>query len=95
MRKDILTDEDGDLMIVNGDFYIGESDEQHISDLFLSQPGEYKRTPMVGFGASSYLKRNITEAEFRRNLKIQLDLDGYENALIDLSEGIPKINITL
>lgn len=95
MRQDILKDDNNELLIINGDFVIGPSDQQHVADIFIAQPGEYKFNPTLGFGASSYLKRNITEAEFRRDLKLALSLDGYNDADINLTEGIPKVNITI
>ncbi len=48
--KDILTDEDGDLLIKNGDIVIGYSDNQHQEDIILANKGEYKETPEIGVG---------------------------------------------
>ncbi len=65
-----------DLIIRNGDFVIGNSDEQHIATVVMAQKGEFKEFPALGFGAAHYLKNKISKIEFKRDLKIQLD---YEN----------------
>ncbi len=66
-----------DLIIKNGDFVIGNSDEQHIATVVMAQKGEFKEFPALGFGATSYLKRDISEMEFLRDLKVQLEYEGY------------------
>jgi len=95
MRQDILRDENGDLMFAKGDFAIGQSDQQHVMDIFDLQPGELKEFPLAGFGAINYIKRTITEDEFKRDLKIQLNFDGYTNAKINTSNGIENLNIEI
>lgn len=95
MRQDILRKENGDLMFANGDFAIGQSDQQHVMDILDLQPGELKEFPLAGFGAINYIKRTITEDEFKRDLKIQLNFDGYTNAKINTSNGIENLNIEI
>lgn len=80
MNTDVLLDENGDLLIENGDFSIGESDQQHVNCIFIAHPGHYKQFPLTGFGASRYLKKStMTKQEFIRNLTMQLEQDGYKN----------------
>jgi hypothetical protein len=95
MRTDILVDETGSLLFKGGDFATGQSDQQHIGDIFMAQPGEYKAFPMVGFGAINYIKTRVTESEFKRDLKIQLQYDDYFDAAIDTSKGIEKTTIEI
>ncbi|MDZ4147878.1 MAG: hypothetical protein U1C58_06310 [Flavobacteriaceae bacterium] len=93
MRQDILI-EDGDLMM-NGDFVIGQSDQQHVGDIFIAQPGEYKEWPVVGFGAVNYVKGLKRVDEFKRDLKLQLQFDGYADVDIDTTNGIEKTKIKI
>lgn len=93
MRQDILHDDNGDLLFENGDFKIGASDQQHVGDIFIMNPGENKEFPVLGFGAIRYIKKTIIESEFKRDLKLQLEYDGYINADIDTSNGIENIKI--
>lgn len=95
MRQDILTDDDGDLVFADGDIVIGASDQQHVLDILDSQPGETKEFPLSGFGAINYIKTRVTEAEFKRDLKLQLNYDGYDNPVIDTTKGIDNINIEI
>jgi len=93
-RQDILTDENDDLLFIDGDLVIGQSDEQHVRHIFFSHAGQWKENPRVGFGASRFLKGNENRKDkFIRELKIQLKNDGYENPEIDLSRGIEKFKI--
>lgn len=95
MRQDFLKDDAGDLRVITGDLVIGQSDQQHVEDIIYMQPGELKEFPLIGFGAINYIKRTMTTDEFKRDLKIQLDYDGYTNAAIDTSKGIENLNIDI
>ncbi|QSS96582.1 hypothetical protein [Psychroflexus sp. ALD_RP9] len=92
-RNDILLDEANELKIQNGDFVIGVADLQHVNHIIEAHPGEYKEFPQVGFGVRSYLKSNTTKTAFKRNLRVQLNFDGYVNPLIDLSKGFKNLKI--
>lgn len=95
MRQDILRDDLGALAFSDGDFQVGQSDQQHVEDIFDLQPGELKEFPLAGFGAINYIKRTITADEFKRDLKIQLNYDGYNNVVIDTSKGIENLRIEI
>lgn len=95
MRKDFLRNDTGELLFANGDFMVGQSDQQHVEDLLDLQPGEIKEFPLAGFGAINYIKRTITADEFKRDLKLQLNYDGYDNATIDTSNGIEQLTIEI
>ncbi|MFK7059569.1 hypothetical protein V3Q90_05460 [Flavobacterium oreochromis] len=93
MNKDFELDQDGDLLFVNGDFSLAPSDQQHVEHILEAVKGEYKQYPTVGFGVVNYLKTNVSEAEFKRDLKIQLEQDNYKNCRIDLTNGQLKIDV--
>lgn len=96
MRNDILLDENNNLLIIDGDFVCGLSDQQHVKHIVEAFKGEYKSTPLVGFGALNYLKRDEKiESEFRRDLKIQLENDGYTDAKIDIAKGFNNLQIEI
>lgn len=94
-RKDILLSDDNDLQIQNGDFLIGLSDVQHVDHIVTAQLGEYKEFPNVGFGVQTYLKTKTREVRFKRDLRVQLNYDGYDNPEIDLKEGFKKLKVKL
>jgi hypothetical protein len=75
--KDFLEDEDGDLMIKDGDLVIGYSDQQHIKDIITANVGWWKQFPQVGVGVMSYLNSSGKQQEIERSVRIQLTADGY------------------
>ncbi|WP_312310945.1 hypothetical protein [Empedobacter brevis] len=93
--KDFKRTDEQDLEIINGDFVIDESDQQHIGDIFIAQKGEFKEFPQVGFGAVNYIKTNVSPSEFERDLRIQLEYDNYSNPEIDTKDGIENTQITI
>lgn len=96
MSNDILLNEQNEVLIVDGDFVTGQSDQQHVKHIVEAFKGEYKSTPLVGFGALNWLKRDDKiESEFRRDLKIQLENDGYTDATIDISKGFGNLQIEI
>ncbi len=95
MRKDILLDQNNDLAIQNGDFVVGLSDPQHVDLILQTNPGEWKEFPQVGFGVKGYLKSVENTVKFKRNLRIQLNFDGYINPRIDLSKGYKNLEIKI
>lgn len=96
MRKDLLLDDDFDLMIANGDLVVGSSVQQESALITFSHKGEWRAAPLVGFGISNYLKKvagssmlNTTPEVFKRDLEEQLEIDGMTsvvNVTNDLSE---------
>jgi len=74
--QDFLLDDDGDLLIQNGDFVVGASDVQHVEDIINSFVGEWKQYPILGAGLLQYLNsENAQQAS--TNIKQQLQSDGY------------------
>lgn len=61
-----------DLEIKNGDFFIGESDNQHTEHILKASKGEYKGVPEIGVGIEQMLNsEDPTEflIEFKKNLQ--------------------------
>ncbi len=96
MVQDFLRDPvTGDLMIKDGDFVIGNSDDQHIEDIILAFKGEFKNNPTIGVGIKFYQnapynsqsERGVIHA-IRRNLA----LDGYKKITI-VGRGNSLLNI--
>lgn len=82
---DLLCDSDGDLLIVNGDFVIGKSDQQHNNDIMSSNTGDWKEYVLVGFNAFEKLNSRVTSTVLNQVAKIQLQADGCSNIVTDLS----------
>ncbi len=77
--KDLLLNEDNDLSIVNGDFQIGESQQQEIESILISFKSEFKNTPLLGAEISRMLKARSTRQGITREVNEQLQYDGFRN----------------
>lgn len=75
--QDFILDSDGDILIQDGDFVIGESDGQHIRDIMSSVPGWFKEFPFVGFNPYQFLNSRSSVQQQSQLAKIQLESDGY------------------
>ena len=87
LTHDYLCGSDGDLLIANGDFVVGISDEMHIQDTIISDLGWWKENPQDGVGIDKYMKSTGQEQVLAREIKIQLENDGYtvNNPIVDFS----------
>lgn len=92
MRKDYKQTEDGDIAIINGDFAVVESDEQHVHDIMMSTKGSWRMYPLFGFGIMKYIKASSSKlGKLKRELLVELNSDGYKGIVIDMKDGIEKM----
>lgn len=82
MVNDFLVDEDGDELIVNGDYVIGPSDSQHIDDIIISVAGAWREFPAVGVGVQEYQSGPNEEQKLRAVINQQLKADGYADIIV-------------
>ncbi|MEI7487102.1 MAG: hypothetical protein WCJ72_06770 [Chryseobacterium sp.] len=83
--KDLLLTEDYDLQIKNGDFVIGDSQEQSVELLLLAKQGEYKANPEAGCDILS--AKNGTIGRFLdREIRVQFAADGFQLDNLNLTE---------
>lgn len=84
-----------DLQIRDGDFVIGESDEQHVADTINAFPGWWKEFPADGVGIFAYLNSSGQEQALSRAIKLNLSSDGYivnNPSIIMDSDGTLTVN---
>jgi len=87
--KDILLDENDDLQTANGDFMIGDSDEQNADLIIRSVQGNWLNSLLTGFNIWRWLKANLDKYRFERELKIQLEeMEGYVIEELELTQTI-------
>jgi hypothetical protein len=89
--KDILLNSDFDLEIVDGDLVIGESTTQHQQLLLLTNKGDWKENPLVGVGATGFLKEE-NESGLMQEIRIQFEKDGMEVNNISIQSGAIEID---
>jgi len=86
--KDIILDDNYDLLIQDGDFKIDFSDDQHQSLILLTSKGSWRQSPLTGVGLLNYINGPVGPREIddlKQAIKIQLQLDGYENPEIQIN----------
>ncbi len=93
-RRDYIEDNNNDLLIVNGDFRVGDSDEQHIKDTIVAFSGWWKENASDGVGIDSFVKSTGQEQVVARLVKIQLENDGYtvNNPIVNINNEKLEIN---
>jgi hypothetical protein len=84
LSLDILLS-DNDILIQDGDFVIGYSDDQHIIDNIAAFNGWWKEYPSDGVGIFQYQNSSGTEQEIEKLIKLQLQSDGYQCDRPDVS----------
>ena len=77
MFKDFAENTDGDMLIFGGDFVVSDSDQMHIQDTIIASAGWWKQYPQDGVGIDDYVKSNGQEQVLAREIKLQLQNDGY------------------
>jgi len=73
--KDLLLDQNNDLMITNGDLTIGDSDKQHQKLILSSYKGEWKANPELGAAVQDMLSDD-NFSKYIIEAKKQLEYDG-------------------
>lgn len=85
ISQDLQVDDAGDILLVNGDYVMDESDMQHIEDILDGYPGEYRNAPLLGV----YLQRAVNglmDGSIRRDININLQSDNYSVKKIEITD---------
>ena len=85
--KDITIDQDGDLLIENGDFVVSESDMQHLMLIINLSQGSLKQFPLQGVGIIRYSGSSNQGRKLERDIKVKTEADGYSNVTVLLKQG--------
>lgn len=95
MRTDLLLDSNFDLLedSTTFDFIEGESDDQHVMLLLLTEKGENREYPFAGFAMRSRLRSRVNIQQYLRDMEVELSVDGYDNAKITLNKDLTPFQI--
>ena len=77
-----------DLEIKNGDFSIGDTDQQNIELILLSHKGAFKEYPILGAGITDYLKSPeiISRLRLENEINNQLEYDNFNVKDLDVND---------
>ncbi len=79
MATSILKDEDGDLLIRNGDLVIGDADGQVIADNLLLSEGQLRYAPMAGIAVQNAVLAKGTPTSMMHRIQQKLKSDKATN----------------
>lgn len=77
---------DDDFIISNGDFAVGNSDNQHVKHILIASKGEFKANPEIGVGIENMLNTEDPN-EFLIEAKRNLQYDGMKVSNIAFTEN--------
>lgn len=92
MVTDILLDSTLDFQVVNGDFLIGESDEQHIQLLLSSSPGNWKQFPFLGTDLIEDIASPMSAQDIVAKITLAMKVDAFQNISVFANNG--KIQVS-
>lgn len=82
---DLAHDENGQVIIENGDLVVRPSDEAHQLDLVVSAKGSWRFNPTVGVDIHKFLNSSAVVDEIYQNIQEQMTIDGYSVKEINLT----------
>lgn len=91
--KDILLDSDYDLIVKNGDFYINDSDQQHIDLIIRCYKGAYKQFPLLGVGIDLYVAASGQSNNLKQSIITNLLSDSYKVSDIAFNISVDKFEM--
>jgi len=90
ITKDIFFNDD--LVIINGDLALFDSDEVHVENIIKSNKGFFFENPLLGVNIVKELNGSTSSQELKQTIRRQLVLDNYSVQIIEVKEGTVKIN---
>ena len=91
--KDIMLDENNDLIISNGDFVLSESLLQETKLIMQTAPGHWRYNPILGLDMERFINDEASYDEIKAELKKQLKLDGKRLKEFQVVGDQIKINV--
>lgn len=73
----LLNKQTYDLIIQNGDFFIGNSDQQETNLIINTSIGNWFQYPLVGVSIINYISGNIQARQLEQAIELQLKTDGF------------------
>lgn len=75
-RNDFLIEDNGNYMVANGDFVVGDSRVQEAVLIISSNKGEFKHYPLIGCNVITWKNKNAYKDDVMREVKQQLEASG-------------------
>ena len=82
---DLVLDLNNDLKIENGDFAIGQSDDQNIEAILLAEKGQFYEFPLLGYGITRKINGTFDRLTERKSVREELKRDNYNIKVLNIS----------
>lgn len=83
--KDILLDEQYDLIFTKGDITLEDSQNQSVELLLYSKQGEFKEYPEAGCNLGK-ANHGAIDRFLERNIRVQLEADNFKIETLNITE---------
>lgn len=92
-NTDVLLDANGDEMIANGDFVIGDGREDDGVIIMKLNSGALKQDPFLGPNLISKINSKTSLSDIKQAIGLHLRRDGKEPVSIEIVNGVLKVKI--
>jgi hypothetical protein len=92
-RTDFLLDDNGDLLIENGDVVLGDARTQDLARLLAAAKGNWLRTPWLGIEVSNELLADGDDGKLQQEIVSQGKLIGFD-ALRVTRDALGNLTVT-
>jgi hypothetical protein len=93
--NDVLLDDQLDLVEEDNEWKEGESNQANVELIILFNKGELRQFPFLGFGIERRMKQVADRNTFIRDLKVEIERDGYSNPTVTASENLADLKIEI
>jgi len=88
MTRDIIIEEGtNNLKIENGDFVLGETEQQNINFILVASKGNFYQTPQIGVNLISFLNSSSGNQRIFNKIETNLNFDNYKNVEVEFIDG--------
>ena len=88
ISKDLTLDLNNDLIIENGDFFIGQTDDQNIEAILLAEKGQFYQFPLLGYGITRRLLGPFDRLTERKAIRENLRRDNYNVKVLNIDGNV-------
>lgn len=87
ISKDLIFDTNDDLTITDGDFFIGQSDDQNIETILVAEKGQFYSSPLLGYGIYKRIMGPFRKNVERKAIREELRKDNYNVVVLEINEN--------
>lgn len=88
ISNDLVLDLNNDLIIEDGDFFIGQSDDQNIEAILLAEKGQFYESPLLGYGITRRLFGPFDTLTERKAIREALRRDNYNVKVLNIDGNV-------